>query len=168
MKFVQLSAALLIGALVLPAIAQADGHGGAEDAVSTAIGNYWAARNAGDHKAVANLESSAGIYGTNSDGSFHKPFGATSADDWKRNMAGQNSNTQVFYLEVAEIADGVVYARYYMEGMTGDESEQYPYRTRVTNVWTLEDDGQWRIKAMHFSGADFGGTHRTQTSDFED
>ena len=168
MKFAQLSAALLIGALVLPGIARADGHGGAEDAVSTAIGNYWAARNAGDHKAVANLESTAGIYGTNSDGSFHKPFAASSADDWKRNMAGQNSNTQVFYLEVAEIADGVVYARYYMEGMTGDESEQYPYRTRVTNVWTLEDDGQWRIKAMHFSGADFGGTHRTQNSDFED
>lgn len=168
MKFVQLSTALLIGALVLPGIVRADGHGGAEDAVATAVVDYWAARNAGDHKAVANLESPAGIYGTNSDGSFHKPFAASSADDWKRNMAGQNSNTQVFYLEVAEIADGVVYARYYMEGMTGDESEQYPYRTRVTNVWTLEDDGQWRIKAMHFSGADFGGTHRTQNSDFED
>ena len=168
MKFVQLSTALLIGALSLPGIVRADGHGGAEDAVATAVVDYWAARNAGDHKAVANLESPAGIYGTNSDGSFHKPFAASSADDWKRNMAGQNSNTQVFYLEVAEIADGVVYARYYMEGMTGDESEQYPYRTRVTNVWTLEDDGQWRIKAMHFSGADFGGTHRTQTSDFED
>ena len=117
---------------------------------------------------MANLESPAGIYGTNSDGSFHKPFAASSADDWKRNMAGQNSNTQVFYLEVAEIADGVVYARYYMEGMTGDESEQYPYRTRVTNVWTLEEDGEWRIKAMHFSGAGFGGTHRTQNTDFED
>ena len=168
MKFVQLSAALLIAAFVLPGIARADGHGGAEDAVATAVVDYWAARNAGDHKAVANLESPAGIYGTNSDGSFHKPFGASSADDWKRNMAGQNSNTQVFYLEVAEIADGVVYARYYMEGMTGDESEQHPYRTRVTNVWTLEDDGQWRIKAMHFSGADFGSTHRTQNSDFED
>ena len=168
MKFVQISAALLIAAFVLPGIVRADNHGGAENAVATAVVDYWAARNAGDHKAVANLESPAGIYGTNSDGSFHKPFAASSADDWKRNMAGQNSNTQVFYLEVAEIADGVVYARYYMEGMTGDESEQYPYRTRVTNVWTLEDDGQWRIKAMHFSGADFGGTHRTQTSDFED
>ena len=168
MKFVQLSAALLIAAFVLPGIVRADGNGGAEDAVATAVVDYWAARNAGDHKAVANLESLAGIYGTNSDGSFHKPFAASSADDWKRNMAGQNSNTQVFYLEVAEIADGVVYARYYMEGMTGDESEQYPYRTRVTNVWTLEEDGQWRIKAMHFSGADFGGTHRTQAYDFED
>ena len=168
MKFVQISAALLIAAFVLPGIVRADGHGGAEDAVATAVVDYWAARNAGDHKTVANLESPGGIYGTNSDGSFHKPFAASSADDWKRNMAGQNSNTQVFYLEVAEITDGVVYARYYMEGMTGDESERYPYRTRVTNVWTLEDDGQWRIKAMHFSGADFGGTHRTQTSDFED
>ena len=168
MKFVQISAALLIAAFVLPGIVRADNHGGAENAVATAVVDYWAARNAGDHKTVANLESPGGIYGTNSDGSFHKPFAASSADDWKRNMAGQNSNTQVFYLEVAEITDGVVYARYYMEGMTGDESEQYPYRTRVTNVWTLEDDGQWRIKAMHFSGADFGGTHRTQTSDFED
>ena len=168
MKFVQISAALLIAAFVLPGIVRADNHGGAENAVATAVVDYWAARNAGDHKTVANLESPGGIYGTNSDGSFHKPFAASSADDWKRNMAGQNSNTQVFYLEVAEITDGVVYARYYMEGMTGDESEQYPYRTRVTNVWTLEDDGQWRIKAMQFSGADFGGTHRTQTSDFED
>lgn len=168
MKFVQLSAALLIAALALPGIARANGHGGAEDAVATAIGEYWAARNAGDHKAVANLESPAGIYGTNSDGSFHKPFAASSADDWKRNMAGQKSNTQVFYLEAHEIADGVVYARYYMEGMTGDTSGQYPYRTRVTNVWTLEEDGEWRIKAMHFSGADFGGTHRTQGYDFED
>ena len=168
MKFIQLSATLLIAAFVLPGIARADGHGGAEDAVATAVVEYWAARNAGDHKTVASLESPAGIYGTNSDGSFHKPFAASSADDWKRNMAGQKSNTQVFYLEAHEIADGVVYARYYMEGMTGDTSGQYPYRTRVTNVWTLEDDGEWRIKAMHFSSADFGGTHRTQAYDFED
>ena len=97
MKFVQYSAALLIAAFVLPGIARADGHGGAEDAVATAIGEYWAARNAGDHNAVANLESPAGIYGTNSDGSFHKPFAASSADDWKRNMAGQENNMQVFY-----------------------------------------------------------------------
>ena len=168
MKLFQLCAALVIGALLLPGIARADDHGGAEGAVAAAIGEYWAARNAGDHEAVANLESPAGIYGTNSDGSFHKPFAASSADDWKRNMAGQKNNTQLFYLEVAEIADGVVYARYYMEGMVGDASEQYPYRTRVTNVWTLEDDDQWRIKAMHFSGAGFGGTHRTQKTDFED
>jgi ketosteroid isomerase-like protein len=52
--------------------------------------------------------------------------------------------------------------------MVGDEAEQYPYRTRVTNVWVLEDDGQWRIKAMHFSNAGYGGTHRTQSTDFED
>ena len=168
MKFAQLSAALLIAAIVLPGIARADGHGGAEDAVATAVIEYWAARNAADHKTVANLESPAGIYGTNSDGSFHKPFAASSADDWKRNMAGQKSNTQVFYLEAHEIADGVVYARYYMEGMTGDAAGQYPYRTRVTNVWTLEEDGQWRIKAMHFSGAGFGGIHRTQAYDFDD
>jgi ketosteroid isomerase-like protein len=168
MKFVQLSAALLTGALVLPGIAWADGHGDAADTVATAIGEYWVARNAGDHKTVANLESAAGIYGTNSDGSFHKPFGASSADDWQRNMAGQKNNMQVFYPEVAEIADGVVYARYYLEGMVGDASDQYPYRTRVTNVWTLEEDGEWRIKAMHFSNAGYGGTHRTQSADFQD
>ena len=169
MKFVQLSAALLIGAHSCypashgPMVMAVRKMPSLPQSVSTGL-----LRNAGDHKTVANLESPAGIYGTNSDGSFHKPFAASSADDWKRNMAGQKSNTQVFYLEVAEIADGVVYARYYMEGMTGDESEQYPYRTRVTNVWTLEEDGEWRIKAMHFSGADFGGTHRTQNTDFED
>lgn len=153
---------------LIPSITLADGYGSAEDAVAAAIAEYWAARNAGDHETVASLESPAGIYGTNSDGSFHKPFAASSADSWKRNMAGQKNNMQVFYPEVAEIADGVVYARYYMEGMVGDASEQYPYRTRVTNVWTLEDDGAWRIKAMHFSSAGYGGTHRTQTSDFED
>ena len=38
-------------------------------------------------------------------------FAASSADDWKRNMAGQESNMQVFYPKVAEIADGVAYAR---------------------------------------------------------
>ena len=52
--------------------------------------------------------------------------------------------------------------------MVGNAKEQYPYRTRVTNVWTLENDGEWRIKAMHFSSAGYGGTHRTQTTDFED
>jgi ketosteroid isomerase-like protein len=83
-------------------------------------------------------------------------------------MAGQENNMQVFYPEVAEIADGVVYARYYLEGMVGDASEQYSYRTRVTNVWTLEGDGEWRIKAMHFSSAGYGGTHRTQSGDFQD
>ena len=112
MKFTQLSATLLIAAFVLPGIARADGHGGSEDAVANAVVEYWTARNAGDHKTVANLESPAGIYGTNSDGRFHKPFAASSADDWNRNMAGQENNMQVFYPEVAEIADGVVYASY--------------------------------------------------------
>ena len=62
----------------------------------------------------------------------------------------------------------MVYARYYLEGMVGDAKQQYPYRTRVTNVWTLENDCEWRIKAMHFSSAGYGGTHRTQTTEFED
>ena len=57
MKFVQLSAALLTAAFFLPGIARADGHGGAEIAVANAVVDYWAARNAGDHKTVANLES---------------------------------------------------------------------------------------------------------------
>ena len=55
MKFVQLSAALLTAAFFLPGIARADGHGGAENAVANAVVDYWAARNAGDHKTVANL-----------------------------------------------------------------------------------------------------------------
>ena len=118
--------------ILVPRLALADGHVGAEDAVSAAIANYWADRNAGDHETVANLESPAGIYGSNSDGSFHKLFAASSADSWKRNMAGQKNNM------------------------------------RVTNVWTPENDGEWRIKAMHFSSSGYGGTHRTQTTDFED
>lgn len=168
MKFTILFSAFLVNVLLVAGQALADGHGSSEDAVTAAISQYWAARNANDHETVANLESRGGMFGTNSDGSFHKPLATATADDWKRNMAGVKSNTQVFYPEVAEIAEGVVYARYYMEGMVGDESAQYPYRTRVTNVWTLEEDGEWRIKAMHFSSAGYGGTHRTQSTDFED
>ena len=168
MKFYYFCAAILLSTLMLPSHSMADGHGNDAHPVIAAISDYWAARNTADHEAVANLESGTGMFGTNSDGSFHKPVSAATPDDWKRNMAGQQSNMQVFYPEAEEIAEGVVYARYYLEGMVGDDAELYPYRTRVTNVWVLEDDGHWRIKAMHFSNADFGGTHRTQSTDFED
>jgi ketosteroid isomerase-like protein len=168
MKFSHFCAAILLTTLVLPNHSMADGHGSGAHAVAAAISDYWDARNTADHKTVANLESSTGMLGTNSDGSFHKPVSTATPDDWKRNMAGQQNKMQVFYPEVAEIAEGVAYARYYLEGMVGDDAEQYPYRTRVTNVWVLEEDGQWRIKAMHFSNAGYGGTHRTQSTDFED
>ena len=166
-----LPTAVLMFAWLLSGVAHADGFGGGADEVTEAIAKYWAARNINDHETAANLESRTGTYNTNSDGSFHKPINVSTAEDWKRNMAGQQNNMRVFYPEVAEISAGVVYARYYMEGMIGDagtEGAQHTYRTRVTNVWTKESDGQWRLKAAHFSSSSYGGTHRTQTADFED
>ena len=64
--------------------------------------------------------------------------------------------------------DGVVYARYYAEGVVGTDGNVSPYRTRVTSVWLKESDGEWRVKSMHFSPANYGGTHKTQSSDFDD
>ena len=47
---------------------------------------------------------------------------------------------QEFYPDVAEIANGVAHARYYLEGMVGDASEQNPHCTSVNNSWTLEEE----------------------------
>jgi ketosteroid isomerase-like protein len=91
-----------------------------------------------------------------------------SAEDWKKNMVGNKGNLRVVYPETTEIAEGVVYARYYAEGVVGMEGNVSPYRTRVTSVWVKESDGEWRVKSIHFSPANYGGTHKTQSSDFDD
>lgn len=155
--------------LLSPALVfAADTNSSSEATVAAAIETYWDARNNNDHKTVASMESKTGTLGTNSDGSFHKPLAKASADDWKRNMSGNKGNVRVFYTEATEISEGVVYARYYGEGVIGTEGDLSPYRTRITNVWVKEADGEWRMKAMHFSPANFGGTHKTQRSDFDD
>lgn len=155
--------------LLSPALVFADVNSPAEATVVAAIETYWDARNSNDHKAVAAMESETGMMNTTSDGSFHKPIARASAEDWKRHMAGtKQGSVRVFYTEATEISEGVVYARYYGEGVVGKEDDLSPYRTRITNVWVKEPDGEWRIKAMHFSAANFGGTHKTQRLDFED
>jgi ketosteroid isomerase-like protein len=164
----RLLATILTVTLMTPTLAFADGHLDSEKSVKEAIQQYWDARNNRDHETVAAMESDSGMYGTNSDGSFHKPVAKATADDWKRNMVGDASNMRIAYTEAAEVADGVVYARYYAEGVVGTADNQTPYRTRVTNVWVKEADGKWRAKAMHFSRANYGGTHQTVSSDFDD
>ena len=159
---------LLSLTLLLSTLVFADGHTPSEATVKTAIETYWEARNTSDAETVAAMESQTGFLGTNSDGSFHKPMSTASADDWEKNMVGNNANLRVVYPETTEIADGVVYARYYAEGVVGTNDNVSPYRTRVTSVWLKESDGEWRVKSMHFSPANYGGTHKTQSSDFDD
>ena len=104
---------------LLPALVFADGHLPSEAMVKAAIETYWDARNNNDHETVAAMESQTGFLGTNSDGSFHKPMAIASAEDWKKNMVGNTGNLRVVYPEATEIAEGVVYARYYAEGVVG-------------------------------------------------
>lgn len=161
--------ALLFCALTMaPVMTLAQDAASSEQAVVGLIKTYWEARNNADHNTVAAMESQSGFLGTNSDGSFHKPIAVASAADWQRNMATNGGNLRVAYPEAYEIADGVVYARYYAEGVVGTDGDMSPYRTRVTSVWVEEDDGIWRVKSMHFSPANFGGVHKTQSADFDD
>lgn len=160
--------ALLLSALAMTPVASlAQDTARSEQAVVELIKTYWDARNNADHNTVAAMESQSGFLGTNSDGSFHKPPAVASAADWQRNMATNGGNLRVAYPEAYEVADGVVYARYYAEGVVGTQGNMSPYRTRVTSVW-VEEDGVWRVKSMHFSPANFGGVHKTQSADFDD
>ena len=63
----------LILTMTIPTIA--DGHSNAEKTVIANVVAYWDARNKKDFKTVVALSSKAGMLGTNSDGSFHKPNG---------------------------------------------------------------------------------------------
>lgn len=147
--------------------ASSDNHASQLSALEAAIQSYWAARNTRDHAAVAGLESRTGVLATNSDGSFHKPLTRSTAEQWKTNMAGTEGSVQIFALELTELSPSIVYARYYLEGMTGAAGAPKPYRTRVTSVW-VQEDGQWKQKTGHFSGANFGGTYATTLQDYED
>lgn len=133
----------------------------AETSVLQSILEYWEARNAGDWDAAFGMESKAGLITSQSDGSFHKPLG------WNRNFSNQQPiNLNVYYPEAIEISPGVVYARYYLEGLIGTGSERYQYRSRLTNVWVREDQ-EWRMRGAHFSDGNFGRTRRTLDEDFK-
>ncbi|MFL2595724.1 MAG: hypothetical protein ACJ0P9_03435 [Flavobacteriaceae bacterium] len=136
----------------------------AESEVSEAFKKYFDARKLQDWDTVANMESSYGTYSTNSDGSFHKPLSKTSADQWR--ASGQSGTLNTYYPEFSEISSGVVYVRFYYEGVAANGSQSRDYRTRVTQNW-IKENGKWVLKTQHYSPAQFGGVHITNSSDFD-
>ena len=155
----------LVVSLLFASVINADGHLSAEKEVLSSLDTYFNARNTQDFETVVSLESKFGTYGTNSDGSFHKPLLQTSVDNWKN--TNQGGVTNVFYPEAIQISDDVVYVRFYFEGVVEDDNNTYDYRTRVTMNW-VKEDGKWVVKTQHYSPAGYGGVHRTQKADFEE
>ena len=94
---------------------QADNHTKAEKEVAVAFNQYFDARVNQDWDTVAAMESADGTYNTNSDGSFHKALAKTTAAQWK--ASGQAGVLNTYYPEFSELADGVVYVRFYYEGI---------------------------------------------------
>ena len=111
------------------------------------------------------LESKTGTYGTNSDGSFHKPKQIPSVAQWEK--FDQGGITNVFYPEAIQLSDTVVLARFYAEGVVTAGGNASDYRTRVTMNW-IKEDGNWVVKSQHYSPANYGGVHKTQAADFEE
>ena len=155
---------LLFGLLFFSALS-ADGHLKSEQDVLVSLQQYFEARNSEDYKTVVALESKSGTYGTNSDGSFHKPKQITSVESWKR--SNQGGVTNVFYPQAIQLSENVVFARFYFEGVVEAGGQASDYRTRVTMNWVKEDD-KWVVKSQHYSPANYGGVHQTQKGDFED
>lgn len=138
----------------------------AEQAALEAIDSYWAARNASDFDVQAGLMSGAGTLSANSDGSFFREAGKPTAEELKQALPGSQA-TMVFYPEATELSNTVVMVRYYLEGVVEAGSETVSdYRTRVTTVMVMEDDG-WKIRSWHFSPLHDGGRHVTSRADFE-
>jgi len=143
----------------------ADGHSSAEKEVLKTLATYFEARNASDWETVVAHESKSGTYGTNSDGSFHKPVVMQTAEDWA--TSGQGGSLNIHYPEAIQLSDDVVYVRFYSEGMVGSDGKMSDYRTRLTMNW-VKEDGKWVVKSAHYSPSSYGGVHKTQASDFED
>ena len=145
--------------------ASADGHLKSEKDVLASLDKYFEARNNNDYATVVSLESKTGTYGTNSDGSFHKPRQIPSVEQWEK--FDQGGITNVFYPEAIQLSEGVVLTRFYAEGVVTAGGNSSDYRTRVTMNW-VKEDGNWVIKSQHYSPANYGGVHQTQAADFED
>jgi len=143
----------------------ADGHLQSEKEVLTSLDKYFDARNNNDYETVVALESKTGTYGTNSDGSFHKPKQIPSVAQWEK--FDQGGITNVFYPEAIQLSDTVVLARFYAEGVVTAGGNASDYRTRVTMNW-IKEDGSWVVKSQHYSPANYGGVHKTQAADFEE
>ena len=118
-----------------------------------------------DWETVVSYESKSGTYGTNSDGSFHKPLVIQTAEGWASSNQGGVIN--VHYPEAIQLSDDVVFVRFYYEGMTEVNGVTSPYRTRVTMNW-VNEDGKWVVKTQHYSPAAYGGVHIPQASDFDE
>ena len=108
----------------------ADGHMSAEKDVLKSMNAYFDARNNENWSEAVKYESKSGTYNTNSDGSFHKPLVKQSAASWA--ASNQGGVTNAYYPEAIQIADDVVFVRFYYEGMTEVNGVTSPYRTRVT------------------------------------
>lgn len=146
-------------------VVSADGHLQSEKEVLTSLDKYFDARNNNDYETVVALESKTGTYGTNSDGSFHKPKQIPSVAQWEK--FDQGGITNVFYPEAIQLSDTVVLARFYAEGVVTAGGNASDYRTRVTMNW-IKEDGNWVVKSQHYSPANYGGVHKTQAADFEE
>ena len=146
-------------------VISADGHLQSEKEVLTSLDKYFDARNNNDYETVVALESKTGTYGTNSDGSFHKPKQIPSIPQWEK--FDQGGITNVFYPEAIQLSDTVVLARFYAEGVVTAGGNASDYRTRVTMNW-IKEDGSWVVKSQHYSPANYGGVHKTQAADFEE
>ena len=150
--------------LLSTGLVYADGHSADEKKVLAALEAYFEARTNKDWETVVSYESKSGTYGTNSDGSFHKPLAKQTVENWKKSSGAV---TQHFYAEATALADDVVHVRFYSEGMVGDEGNMSDYRTRVTMNWVRENN-KWVVRSAHYSPASYGGVHKTQAGDFED
>lgn len=155
----------LILGLFITYSASADGHLKSEKDVLASLDKYFEARNNNDYATVVSLESKTGTYGTNSDGSFHKPRQIPSVEQWEK--FDQGGITNVFYPEAIQLSEGVVLTRFYAEGVVTAGGNSSDYRTRVTMNW-VKEDGNWVVKSQHYSPANYGGVHQTQAADFED
>jgi|TARA_B100001029_G_scaffold116962_1_gene96936 hypothetical protein len=155
----------LILGLFIAYSASADGHLKSEKDVLASLDKYFEARNNNDYATVVSLESKTGTYGTNSDGSFHKPRQIPSVEQWEK--FDQGGITNVFYPEAIQLSEGVVLTRFYAEGVVTAGGNSSDYRTRVTMNW-VKEDGNWVVKSQHYSPANYGGVHQTQAADFED
>ena len=159
---------LLSLSLVFSIAVLSDDHSSAEKMVLENIEAYWEARNDRDWDTVVALNSSSGILGTNSDGSFHKPLNNQTAKDWENQTPMVAGLVGVYASEAHQLNSSTVYARYYAEGVFPDGNGGVrPYRTMVTSVW-IKEDSNWVMKTSHFSSAAYGGTHQTVQEDFED
>ena len=156
---------IAILSIVYLSVVSADGHLKSEKEVLNSLEKYFEARNNNDYETVVALESKTGTYGTNSDGSFHKPKQIPSVAQWEK--FDQGGITNVFYPEAIQLSDTVVLVRFYAEGVVTAGGNASDYRTRVTMNW-IKEDGSWVVKSQHYSPANYGGVHKTQAADFEE